>query len=156
MDQDSSIGKVFKFTHVLAASFAGSVAAAAASSYRRAPSTVVGEQKKVIPELRRTESGRLGEMEKFSHYVARQMGFEDADEVPELCILAQEYLKKSKGCDESIFEYISSGNVENTDSLYAKLVEELERCILSYLAFHWNQATSVISQVSPSPHSNPL
>ncbi|KAG5075636.1 hypothetical protein JHK84_056867 [Glycine max] len=146
MDQDSSIGKVFKFTHVLAASFAGSVAAAAASSYRRAPSTVVGEQKKVIPELRRTESGRLGEMEKFSHYVARQMGFEDADEVPELCILAQEYLKKSKGCDESIFEYISSGNVENTDSLYAKLVEELERCILSYLAFHWNQATSVISQ----------
>lgn len=78
---------------------------------------------------------------------ARQMGFEDADEVPELCILAQEYLKKSKGCDESIFEYISSGNVENTDSLYAKLVEELERCILSYLAFHWNQATSVISQV---------
>lgn len=55
--------------------------------------------------------------------------------------------KKSKGCDESIFEYISSGNVENTDSLYAKLVEELERCILSYLAFHWNQATSVISQV---------
>ncbi|KAG5078291.1 hypothetical protein JHK82_056986 [Glycine max] len=142
-----SIGKVFKFTHVLAASFAGLVAAAAASSYRRAPSTVVGEQKKVIPELRRTESGRLGEIEKFSHYVARQMGFEDADEVPELCILAQEYLKKSKGCDESIFEYISSGNVENTDSLYAKLVEELERCILSYLAFHWNQATSVISQV---------
>lgn len=66
---DSSIGKVFKFTHVLAASFAGLVAAAAASSYRRAPSTVVGEQKKVIPELRRTESGRLGEMEKFSHYV---------------------------------------------------------------------------------------
>ncbi|CAJ1976481.1 unnamed protein product [Sphenostylis stenocarpa] len=147
MEQDSSIGKVIKFSHVLAASFAGLIAAATASSYRRAPSTVVGEQKKVIPLLRRTESGHSGEIEKFSDYVARQMGFEDASEVPELCILAQEYLRKSKGCDENIYEYISSANGENTDSLYMKLVDEFERCILSYLAFHWNQATSVISQV---------
>jgi len=78
---------------------------------------------------------------------ARQLGFEDDSKVPELCILAQDYLRKSKGCDENIYEYISNANVENTDSLYVKLVDEFERCILSYLAFHWNQATSVISLV---------
>jgi len=78
---------------------------------------------------------------------ARQLGFEDASEVPELCILAQEYLRKSKGCDENIYEYISKVNEENTDSVYMKLVDELERCTLSYLSFHWNQATSIISLV---------
>ncbi|KAL2325115.1 hypothetical protein Fmac_024173 [Flemingia macrophylla] len=148
MEQENSIGKVIKLTHVLAASFAGLVAAAAASSYRRPASTVVGDQKKIIPHLHRTESGRVGKIETFSHYVARQIGFEDASEVPELCILAQDYLRKFKGCDESIYEYISSANDErNPDSLYVKLVDEFERCILSYFAFHWNQAPSVVSQV---------
>jgi len=79
--------------------------------------------------------------------VARQMGFEDPSEVPELCILAQEYLRKSKEYDENIYEYISQINDDDTDSLYMKLVDEFERCILSYLAFHWNQATSLISLV---------
>lgn len=79
--------------------------------------------------------------------VARQMGFEDASEVPELCILAQEYLRKSKECDENIYEYISNADKDNVDSLYMKLVDEFERCILSYLAFHWNKATSLISMV---------
>ncbi|XP_020222967.1 uncharacterized protein LOC109805338 [Cajanus cajan] len=158
MEQDNSIGKVIKFTHVLAASFAGLVAAAAASSYRRPASTVVGDQKKVIPRLDRTESGRVGKIENFSHYVARQIGFEDASEVPELCILAQDYLRKSKGCDENIYEYISNANEDDPDSLYVKLVDEFERCILSYFAFHWNQATSVVSQVfsAESPQKRKL
>ncbi|ESW16065.1 hypothetical protein PHAVU_007G126100 [Phaseolus vulgaris] len=144
MEQGSSIGKIMKLSHVLAV-FAGLIVAAAAL---RHGSRVVEKQKKkkkVVPLLQRTESGRLGEIEKFSHYVARQLGFEDDSKVPELCILAQDYLRKSKGCDENIYEYISNANVENTDSLYVKLVDEFERCILSYLAFHWNQATSVIS-----------
>jgi hypothetical protein len=82
---------------------------------------------------------------------ARQIGFEDASEVPELCILAQEYLQKSKGCDQSIFEYL--GNEKDSESLYVKLVDEFEKCILSYFAFHWKQAPFVISQVhSPFIH----
>ncbi|WJX18832.1 hypothetical protein P8452_08591 [Trifolium repens] len=87
---------------------------------------------------------------------ARQIGFEDASEVPELCILAQEYLQKSKGCDQSIFEYFANEN--DSESLYVKLVDEFERCILSYFAFHWEQVPYVISQVlnSESQHKTKL
>ncbi|KAK2455831.1 P-loop containing nucleoside triphosphate hydrolase superfamily protein [Trifolium repens] len=144
MEQDGSIGKAIRLTHVLAASFAGLIAAAAASHYRKQVSTVVLD-KKIIPKVDRSESGRIGQIEKFSHYVARQIGFEDASEVPELCMLAQEYLKKSKGCDQSIYEYLA--NEKDSESLYVKLVDEFERCILSYFAFHWKQAPFVISQV---------
>lgn len=80
-----------------------------------------------------------------SDFAARQMGFEDADEVPELCKLANGYLRKAKGCEESIYEYFAKE--KDADSLYVKLVDEFERCILSYFAFHWNQASSVVSQV---------
>ncbi|KAK2455848.1 hypothetical protein P8452_02931 [Trifolium repens] len=155
MEQDGSIGKVIRLTHVLAASFAGLIAAAAASHYRKQLSTVVLD-KKIIPKVDRSESGRIGQIEKFSHYVARQIGFEDASEVPELCILAQEYLKKSKGCDQSIFEYFA--NEKDSESLYMKLVDEFERCILSYFAFHWEQVPYVISQVlnSESQHKTKL
>lgn len=78
-------------------------------------------------------------------FAARQMGFEDASEVPELCRLAHDYLRKTKGCEESIYEYLAKEN--DPDSLYRKLIDEYERCILSYFAFHWNQASDVISQV---------
>lgn len=76
---------------------------------------------------------------------ARQIGFEDVSEVPELCVLAHEYLRKSKGCDQSIYEYLA--NEKDADSLYVKLIDEFERCVLSYFAFHWIQAPSVVSQV---------
>ncbi|GAU31604.1 hypothetical protein TSUD_30660 [Trifolium subterraneum] len=145
MEQDGTIGKAIRLTHVLAASFAGLIAAAATSHYRKQVSTVVLE-KKIIPKVDRSESGRIGQIEKFSHYVARQIGFEDASEVPELCILAQEYLLKSKGCDQSIYEYLA--NEKNSESLYVKLVDEFEKCILSYFAFHWKQVPYVISQVT--------
>jgi hypothetical protein len=52
----------------LAASFAGLIAAAAASHYRKQLSTVVLD-KKIIPKVDRSESGRIGQIEKFSHYV---------------------------------------------------------------------------------------
>ena len=78
---------------------------------------------------------------------ARQMGFEDAGEVAELCRLAEEYLRKSKECEESIYEYLANAIGMDTDSLYVKLIDEFERCILSYFAFHWNHASYVISQV---------
>nr|XP_004241028.1 uncharacterized protein LOC101254392 [Solanum lycopersicum] len=93
-----------------------------------------------------TESGRAaGRLEKFSHYVARQLGFKDESECVGLCELVQEYLKRSKGCDNSIFEYFA--NEEDAESLFVKLENELERCILAYFAFHWSKASMLITQV---------
>ncbi|KAJ8558052.1 hypothetical protein K7X08_004818 [Anisodus acutangulus] len=98
------------------------------------------------PILDTTESGRAGgRLEKFSHYVARQLGFKDESECPGLCEPVQEYLKRSKGCDNTIFEYFA--NEEDAESLYVKFRNELERCILAYFAFHWSKASLLISQV---------
>ncbi|CAA3016331.1 P-loop nucleoside triphosphate hydrolase superfamily [Olea europaea subsp. europaea] len=97
----------------------------------------------------------FGKIERFSHYVARQMGFEDESECPQLTKLAYEYLKKSQGCDDKIYEYLA--NEPNADALYVKLVDELERCILGYFAFHWSQAPLIISQVlSVNSHQKKL
>lgn len=56
-----------------------------------------------------------------------------------------DYLKKKKGCEESIYEYLA--DEKDADSLYVKLIEELETCILSYFAFHWDKAPQMVSQV---------
>ncbi|RDX73898.1 hypothetical protein CR513_46418, partial [Mucuna pruriens] len=131
--QDSSVGKVINnLTHVLAASFAGLIA----------DSMVVIDQK-IIPQLHTADSGRIEKLEKFPHYVARQMGFVES-EVPELCRLAHEYLTKPNECDKSIFEYLAH---QKDPNLYGKLIDEFDRCILSYFAFHWHQASYVITQV---------
>ncbi|KAL5784785.1 hypothetical protein ACOSQ2_007177 [Xanthoceras sorbifolium] len=98
----------------------------------------------IIPILDRTEFGRAGKLEKFSHYVARQQGFEDAKECPQLCKLAYDYLRKSKGCEDNVYEFFS--NEPEAESLYVKLIEEFDKCIISYFAFHWSQAPFVISQ----------
>ncbi|KAL6343636.1 hypothetical protein AAG906_025001 [Vitis piasezkii] len=94
------------------------------------------------PHLVRTGSGRVGKIERFAHYAN---GISDPDECPRFCKLAYDYLKKSKGCDQNIYEYFSS--LPDAKSLYIKLVEEFERCILSYFAFHWTQASFMINQV---------
>ncbi|THF95295.1 hypothetical protein TEA_016837 [Camellia sinensis var. sinensis] len=75
---------------------------------------------------------------------ARQIGFEDGSECPQICKLAYEYLKKSKECESTIYEYFA--DEPNVDELYVKLVEEFDRCILAYIAFHWSQASLMISQ----------
>lgn len=77
---------------------------------------------------------------------ARQMGFADRRECPHLCKLASDYIRKSEGCEENIYAFFA--DEPDADSLYIKLVEELERCILSYFAFHWSQAHQMISQVN--------
>src|ERR1044072_8062897 len=74
------------------------------------------------------------------------MGFEEDDKVPGLGQLEEEYLKKSKVFDQSIYEYRANQN--DASSLYVKLIDEFERCILTYFAFHWTKASSVITQVS--------
>ncbi|KAI5680136.1 hypothetical protein M9H77_01363 [Catharanthus roseus] len=101
--------------------------------------------KRIIPQIKVSDSGQVIKLEKFSHYVARQMGFADRRECPILCKLASEYIRKSDGCEEEIYNFFA-GEPE-ADSLFIKLVEEFERCILSYFAFHWSQASNMISQV---------
>ncbi|KAL6006857.1 hypothetical protein ACLOJK_032353 [Asimina triloba] len=100
---------------------------------------------KVVPRLALTDSGRVDRIERFPQYVARQMGFEDTTECPQLCTLAYDYLRKSKGCEDNIYSYFS--NDPNAEFLYGKLVEELDRCMLAYFAFHWNHASDIVCQV---------
>lgn len=76
---------------------------------------------------------------------ARQMGFADRRQCPHLCKLATEYIIKSDGCEEDMYNYFS--NEPDADSLFIKLVEEFERCILSYFAFHWSHVPYMMSQV---------
>ncbi|GMI68071.1 NAD kinase-CaM dependent [Hibiscus trionum] len=99
----------------------------------------------LIPLLDRTESGRVGNLERFSHYVARQLGFEDANECLELYKLAHNYLQNLKDCGVKMIEYF--GNEAEGEGLYVKLMEEFERCILCYFAFHLSRASDMITQV---------
>lgn len=143
LDNDNGHGKVI-FTRVLATSLLGFFIAAAATHYFRRKSKARLDQH-IVPVLMRTESGRSGNLEAFSDYVARQMGFADANECPRLCSLAYDYLKRSEGCENNIFDFFA--NQPEVESLYVKLIEELERCILTYFAFHWSKASLFISQV---------
>ncbi|KAJ8452376.1 hypothetical protein Cgig2_006181 [Carnegiea gigantea] len=104
-------------------------------------------EKKIVPQIDRTGSGRVGRLERFSHYVARQIGFEDPNECPALCKLANDYLKKTEGCESNIYEFFANEPQAEADSLYVKLIEEFDRCILSYFAFNWTQTSLMITQV---------
>ncbi|KAF8014507.1 hypothetical protein BT93_H0348 [Corymbia citriodora subsp. variegata] len=138
--------------HLVAASLLG-LAAAAVSRRRRWRSGPAEPTKgrphprhhRVIPRLDRTESGHLAKLESFSDYVARQLGFEDGCECPQLSKLAIEYLKRTKGCEEDIYKFFAGE--QDAKSLCEKLMDEFERCILSYFAFHWSEASAMISQV---------
>uniref|UniRef100_A0A7N0UBV8 Zeta toxin domain-containing protein n=1 Tax=Kalanchoe fedtschenkoi TaxID=63787 RepID=A0A7N0UBV8_KALFE len=130
-------------TAAAAATLLGLVAAASAVEYHRRKYRQQRQQQpinKIVPTITgRSESGHIGDFERFSHYVARQIGFEDPSECPQLCKLAYDYLRKSNGCEENIFDY--------GESVYVKLVEELDRCILAYFAYHWTHTSAIISQV---------
>lgn len=80
---------------------------------------------------------------------ARQMGFKERKNCPRLGKLAAEYIKKCEGCEDDIYSFFA--NEPDVDSLYVKLVEEFERCILSYFAFHWRYADILITQVLENP-----
>ncbi|KAB1219117.1 hypothetical protein CJ030_MR3G008416 [Morella rubra] len=143
LSSDGGHGKVI-ITRMLAASFVGLLAAAAFHYYMKKSKPARDDS--IIPRLDRTESGRVGKIERFAHYVARQMGFLDADECPQLCKLAYDYLRKSKGCEDSILEFFAN-EPDSGRSLCLKLIDEFDKCILSYFAFHWGQASDLISQV---------
>ncbi|XP_010923466.1 calmodulin calcium-dependent NAD kinase isoform X2 [Elaeis guineensis] len=99
----------------------------------------------LMPRLVLTDSGRIEELESFSHYVARHLGFEDVNECPQLCKLAYDFLRKTKGCEENIFAFFAG--VPNPETVCVKFMEELDRCILGYFAFHWDHATLMITKV---------
>lgn len=61
-----------------------------------------------------------------------------------------DYLKKTEGCEGSIYEYFEGE--PDPESLSVKLLDEFDRCILGYFAFHWDQATAMIDQVTSRSH----
>ncbi|RAL52831.1 hypothetical protein DM860_007599 [Cuscuta australis] len=81
------------------------------------------------------------------------MGFSDRRECPTLCKLASDYIIKADGCEEEIYNFFA--NEPAADSLFVKLVEEFEMLILSYFAFHWSQASNMISQALVSADKSP-
>nr|GEV23595.1 P-loop containing nucleoside triphosphate hydrolases superfamily protein [Tanacetum cinerariifolium] len=104
-----------------------------------------------MPWIRVSKSRQPLKLERFHDYVARQMGFHDQRQCPYLCKLASDYIRKEEGCEEDMFSFF--GDDPQADSLFIKLVEEFERCILSYFAFHWSHASFMISQVlGPDGH----
>ncbi|KAJ6911175.1 hypothetical protein NC652_021721 [Populus alba x Populus x berolinensis] len=132
-------------SRVLAASLVGFIGAAAAWTHDYWRKSRAKRDQHIIPRLVRTESGRL-DLERFSDYVARQMGFADADKCPRLCKLAYDYLKRSEGCENNIYDFFAH-LPELQSSLYVKLMGEFEKCILTYFAFHWSRTSLFISQV---------
>lgn len=153
--------------HILAAASFG-IISAGVMHYRHWKSKSTLKENNLAPYLDRTESGRVRKIETFSQYVgkflrpflprkksssfyketfyaARQLGFKDESECPEAMKLAYEYLKKSKGFDDKMYEYLAKE--ANAEELYVKLAEEFERCILGYFAFHWSQAPLIMTQV---------
>ncbi|KAL9401412.1 hypothetical protein Peur_005261 [Populus x canadensis] len=143
-DNNSGHAKV-TLTGALAASLLGFISAAAAAHDYWRKSKAKRDQH-IIPGLVRTESGRLAKLERFSDYVARQMGFVHADQCPRLCRLAYDYLKRSEGCENNIYDFFA-GAPEFQSSLYVKLTGEFEKCILTFFAFHWSRASLFVSQV---------
>lgn len=137
--------------HLLVATSVGIISAAAMHFRRRKSKEYSNKDQQrgllaLAPVLDRTESGRFGKLERFPDYVARQMGFKDGTESPQLSKLAYEYLKRTEGVEDKIYEYFANEE-ERAESLYVKLVEEFERCILAYFSFYWSHASFMISQV---------
>ncbi|KAI3937497.1 hypothetical protein MKW98_018796 [Papaver atlanticum] len=107
---------------------------------------VANHSETIVPILfNPTTSVCCDKLERFSVYVARQIGFSDPSDCPQLCKLAYDYLRSTKGCEVNIYGYI--GDQPDADALYVKFVEEFERCILGYFAFHWHRATAMVTQI---------
>ncbi|KAI3974474.1 hypothetical protein MKX01_017967 [Papaver californicum] len=136
---------------IIAASAIGVAAAAGARHYwqhlKYQNQPIKSEPNAITPILfDATESIHGGDaLEGFPYYVARQIGFPDPSECPQLCKLAYDYLRKTESCEDSIYGFIA--NEADADALYMKLIEEFDRCILGYFAHNWNRATTMITQV---------
>ncbi|KAG8389253.1 hypothetical protein BUALT_Bualt02G0209800 [Buddleja alternifolia] len=139
MQKDYITGTKPTYTQIIVASSIGLIIAAA-MHYRLKKI----RYQRIVPRIKVSDTGQVLSIEKFSHYVARQMGFTDRRECPNLCKLASEYIIKAEEYGEDIYAFFASE--PDVDSLFIKLVEEFERCTLSYFAFHWKHASDMISQ----------
>lgn len=92
-------------------------------------------------------------LESFSQYFARQIGFEDKKECPNMRKLAMDYLKKTKKCEENIYNYFRSNHHPDVESICIKLIEELDKCILGYFGFHWSHTNDTITKVLSVDHN---
>ncbi|CAN1797435.1 Calmodulin calcium-dependent NAD kinase [Linum perenne] len=148
---DTSTTKI-ALTPVIPTSSLVLVAAVAAEYYLRSSNRA----REVVPRSIQAMDGAKLEVERFSHYLANQLGFSDPSKCPQLCKLAYDYLtsKSAAACEDNIYDYFASGEVNSNDrakQLCGMLVQELERCILSYFAFHWDKASSLVTQVMNGP-----
>ncbi|KAG9452568.1 hypothetical protein H6P81_005472 [Aristolochia fimbriata] len=132
------------FLRIAAVSSFGFVAAVGAIHLRRRIHRAMRDRKPV-PRLVLTKSGRVDSLEAFSSYVARQLGFAGVRECPHLGKLAYDYLRKVKGSEDNIYSFFASK--PDADALYMRLLDELDRCILGYFAYHWFHSSLVISQI---------
>ncbi|GAB4830481.1 hypothetical protein Ancab_020192 [Ancistrocladus abbreviatus] len=139
MQRDCSFGNP-TLTQIFVASSVGLIIAAAFHFHNHKH-----KYHKCVPRIKLDNTGRVVKLERFSHYVARQLGFSDRRLCPHLCRLASDYINKREGCEDSIYAYFA--RELDGDSLYIKLVEEFERYILSYFAFHWSYAEISLTQV---------
>ncbi|XP_073143618.1 calmodulin calcium-dependent NAD kinase isoform X2 [Henckelia pumila] len=140
VSSDHNISSNPTYTQIILASSMGLIIAAA-MHYRFKKI----RDHQIIPHIKVSNTGQVVKLERFSHYVARQLGFADRKECPNLCKLASDYIRKAEGCEEELYAFFA--NEPDADSLFIKMVEEFERCILSYFAFHWKNASHMISQV---------
>ncbi|KAL2927522.1 Toxin zeta [Bienertia sinuspersici] len=134
-------------TIFLASSF-GLIIAAAAFYHQRNL-----KHQKLVPRIKFDSSKRVVKLERFSHYVARQLGFSDRRLCPQLNKLACDYIQKREGWEDTVYSFFAHD--PECDSLFIKLVEEFERCILSYFAFHWGYAETALKQVMQGPEPEP-
>ncbi|XP_074314898.1 calmodulin calcium-dependent NAD kinase-like, partial [Silene latifolia] len=146
-EPDCSNGKA-TLAQIFVASSLGLIIAAAAYYHQRNI-----KNQKLVPKIKFDSSKRVVKLERFADYVARQLGFPDKRQCPEICKLASDYINKREGFEENIYTFFS--HEPDGDSLFIKLVEELERCILSYFAFHWNSADTALTQVLLGPEPEP-
>ncbi|XP_021770467.1 uncharacterized protein LOC110734616 [Chenopodium quinoa] len=134
---------------MLIASTVGLMIAAAAALYHQQNL----KNQKLVPRIKFDRSKRVAKLERFSHYVARQLGFPDRRLCPQLNRLASDYIQKREGWEDTVYSFFARD--PDCDSLFIKLVEEFERCILSYFAFHWSFAETSLKQVMQGPDPEP-
>lgn len=110
------------------------------------------QHQKLIPYIVLTEDSHVKKLERFGEYVVRQLRLTGPHGYFRLTKIAEEYLRGDKSSSamsqESIYSYLSSiYTKQEIQPLCAQLLHELDSCILSYFAFHWEHSKYIINQV---------
>lgn len=110
------------------------------------------QHKKLIPYIELTEGSYVKKFERFGEYAVRQLCLTGPHGYSRLMEIAEEHLRgdesSSTKTQEIIYSYLSSiYTKEEVQPLCAQLLHELDSCILSYFAFHWEHSKYIIDQV---------